>query len=470
MLPSESFRGEEVITDPPASTPGGARAPGFFDTFGENLRASGQNPRKALTGFALALAAFLVILLVLPAPAGLSVAGKATLAVMSWACIIWIFEAMPVGVTGLLIPCLLAVTNAVKPFPRAADGFTNPVVFLCLAAFIFAALMQAAGLDKRIALAMLDKFKARSVNGVIWAMFVVNIVLSFIIPAANARAATLLPVVNGITKLFGETERERAAVKAIVIQTLVYGSMISGMCILTAHLPNLVITGLFQKELHVSLSYVDWFTLQWPYLLMFVITQWWVQRYFKTRGIEVTGGLETVREERAKAPPMGQSEWLILAVFGVIALAWMTESWHGVASHNVALLGLAVLFIPGMFGFKWKEIQDRTIWGTLLLLGGALSLSTAMSATGLANWLAEIVHRGAEGYPWWGVLLVMMIGTHIIRLGMLSNVAAVTMIAPPVLLLALAPRLRPAPGGLHHAGGRYAIPSPTSCRPRSPRR
>jgi anion transporter len=440
MLPSESFQGEEVLTDPPTAPAYlvKPRRAAFFDTFAANLRATGQNPRKALAGFFLALAALLGILYLMPALPGLSRAGQATLAVMAWACIVWIFEAMPVGITGLIIPCLLAVTSAVKPFGNAADGFNNPVVFLCLAAFIFAALMQAAGLDRRIALTLLDKFKARTVNGVIWSMFAVNIVLSFIIPAANARAATLLPVVNGITRLFGDTERERAAVKAIVIQTLVYGSMISGMCILTAHLPNLVLTGLFQKQLKISLSYVDWFVLQWPYLLMFVLTQWWVQYYFKTRGVAVAGGLETVQQERAKLPLMGQSEWVILAVFGLIALAWMTEPWHGVASQNVALLGLGVLFIPGMFGFRWKEIQDRTIWGTLLLLGGALSLSSAMSATGLSNWLAGLVHQAAEGYAWWGVLLIMMLGTHIIRLGMLSNVAAVTMLAP--VLLSLAPR------------------------------
>jgi hypothetical protein len=40
-----------------------------------------------------------------------------------------------------------------------------------------------------------------------------------------------------------------------VIQTLVYGSMISGMCIMTAHLPNLVLVGLFETELALSLSY-----------------------------------------------------------------------------------------------------------------------------------------------------------------------------------------------------------------------
>jgi sodium-dependent dicarboxylate transporter 2/3/5 len=100
---------------------------------------------------------------------------------------------------------LLAMTGAVNPFPKAASGFGTPVVFLCLAAFIFAAVMQAAGLDRRIALGLLHKLKVRTVNGVIWAMFAANLVLSLIIPAANARAATLLPVVNGITEMFGDT-------------------------------------------------------------------------------------------------------------------------------------------------------------------------------------------------------------------------------------------------------------------------
>src|SRR5438034_916344 len=91
----------------------------------------------------------------LPTPLGLSAAGQAALAVMAWACLTWIFESIPVGVSGLLIPMLLVLTNAVKPFPAAASGFVTPVTFLCLAAFIFAAIMQTAGLDRRLALSLL---------------------------------------------------------------------------------------------------------------------------------------------------------------------------------------------------------------------------------------------------------------------------------------------------------------------------
>lgn len=415
---------------------------GFLANWGTNIRDSGRSPGKCACGFFAAWIAFFLILWVIPTPEGLSDAGKATLAVMVWACIMWVTEAIPVGISGMLIPMLLVMTGAIDKFPKAASGFTTPVVFLCLAAFIFAAVMQAAGLDRRIALGLLHKLKVKTVNGVIWAMFAANMLLSLIIPAANARAATLLPVVNGITEMFGDTPEERAGKKAIVIQTLVYGSMISGMCIMTAHLPNLVLVGLFESELGLHLSYIDWFKLQWPYLGMFVLTQWWVQRYFRTHGVKVHGGHEAVQKQYAEQPKTTQAEWLILAAFGMIALLWVTESWHGVKSHNAALMGLAVLFMPGMFGFKWKELQDRTIWGTFLLLAGALSMSAAMGSTGLAQWLSDIIHPLAVDHPWWMALLILMVGTHVIRLGMLSNVAAITMLAP--ILLALAPKL-----GLH---------------------
>ena len=411
---------------------------GFVARWVQNVRESGRNPRKTLAGFCLAWIAFFLILHVMPEPQGLSPAGQATLAIMVWACIMWVLDAIPVGVSGLLIPMMLVITNAVKPMPVAAHGFVAPVIFLVLGAFIFAAIMQAAGLDRRLALWLLHRFKATTTNGVIWSVFGVNLVLCLAIPAAVARAATLLPVINGITSLFGESEREQAAKKAIVIQSLVYGSMISGMCILTAHLPNAIIVGLAAQHGY-QISFLQWFELQWPYLFMFAITQWWVQFYFKNKGVTVKGGAPAIEQQYRTLPRMGQTDWLILAGLGFVALLWILEKKTGIASQNAALIGLAILFVPGLFQFKWKEIQDRTMWGTVLLLAGALSLSFAMGKTGRADWFADLLRPFLIGQPWWIAALILMGGTHVMRLGMLSNVASIAMIAP--ILMAMAPML-----------------------------
>ncbi len=368
--------------------------------------------------------------------------GKNTLAVVAWVALIWVFEAIPVGISGILIPMLLVLSHAVPAFPKAASGFAAPVVFLCLSAFVFSSIMQAAALDRRIALWLLDKLRVARANGVIWAMFVANVVLSSVVPAANARAAALLPVTNGIIALFGNSDRERQARKAIVIQTLVYGSMISGMCILTAHLPNMVISGLLEKQLGLHISYVNWFRLQWPYVGMFVLTQLWVQHYFKSRAVPLPGGREAIRVQRQAMGPAPRQDLLLLGILAITALSWATEAWHGLSSEVVALLALAAIFTPGVLRFGWTDIEQRTMWGALFLLGGALSLSSAISASGLAQWAAAHIYQIASGKPWWAVLAIVMVGTHLIRIGMLSNVAAVTMIAP--IALSLAPRL-----GLH---------------------
>jgi anion transporter len=407
-----------------------------------NLESSESKPIKSILGFLASWVAFFSVLWLMPLPEGMSPAAKATLAVVGWACITWIMEVVPVGVTGMQIPMLLLLSGAVPNFARAVDGYISPAAFICLAAFVMAAIIQSAGLDRRIALTLLHKARVTTVAGVVWAMFGVNFILSLIIPGSNPRGALLLPVVNGINRLLGDDPRERDAKKAIVLLSLVYGSMVCGLVIMTAGLPNLIVVGLMRSQLKVDITYFEWFLLRWPYLGMFVLTQWWLHYYFKTYGVSIAGGFKAIEDQYRQLPKMSQSEWLILLAFCITALLWMTENLHRIPSHISAVIGISLLYVPGVLGFTWKQVQDRTIWGTYLMLCGALSLSAAMATSGLGQWLAEVVHPIAQGHSWWMILLILMIGTHVVRIGMLSNVAAVALFAP--ILLALAPRL-----GLH---------------------
>lgn len=423
-----------------------------------NIRESGRDPKRVLIGFISAWVMFALILWVFPRPEGLSENGMAVLAVVVWASIMWVSEAMPVGITGISVPTLLILTHGIPwvekkgkvtpPMDIVFSGFTKHVVWLCLFAFLVGAIMQLLKLDRRIALGILDRIKASNVGRVIWGMFAVNIVLAFLIPAANARAATLLPVVKGITSLLGDTEEEKEAKKAIIIQSLVYGTMICGVFIMTAHLPNLIMVGLFADNGFTGLGYLDWALLQFPYLGMFILTQWWVRYHFKTAGIEIAGGHAKIHEQHKALGPMSTAEWILIILFCVIALLFMMGKGspiyvlHKFQLGIIGLVGILLLFIPGLFPFKWKEIQDKTIWGTFLLLGGAITMTAAMTKSGLAEWLANGIHGAVAGMSWWGVVLTLMIGTHIIRIGMLSNVAAIAMLAPVVF--AMAPEL-----GLH---------------------
>ncbi|WP_243310591.1 SLC13 family permease [Fundidesulfovibrio agrisoli] len=419
----------------------------------ENLSQCGQSPLTTWGGYAAAWVLFFLIQNALPLPEGLKPEGMSVLAILVWASIMWVTEAMPVGITGISIPTLLVLTKALPwnngnpPMGQVFSGFTTHEVWLCLFAFFAGAIIQLLRMDKRIALAILDKIKASNVGRIIWGMFWVNIVLAFLIPAANARAATVMPVVQGITNILGDTPREREAKKAIVIQSMVYASMISGIFILTGHMPNLIMTGLFEKSGFRNLGYFNWMLLHLPYIGMFALTQWWVRFHFKTGGVVIAGGHEEIHRQHKELGPMTRSEWAMLAVFGLVGVLFMTGKGSPVVLHGyqlgvIGLVGIMILFIPGLFPFKWKAVQDRTIWGTFLLLGGAITMTDAMSKSGLAGWMAGHIHVMVEGMGWWQTLLVMMLGTQVLRIGMLSNVAAVAMLAP--IVFAMAPKV-----GLH---------------------
>jgi solute carrier family 13 (sodium-dependent dicarboxylate transporter), member 2/3/5 len=416
----------------------------------ENLNQCGKSPLTVWLGYGAAWLLFFLIAFVLPRPQGLSAEGMSVLGILVWACVMWVAEAMPVGITGISIPTLLILTRAIPwgdkgpPMGQVFSGFTTHEVWLCLFAFFAGAIIQLLKMDKRIALSILDRIKASSVGRIIWGMFGVNIVLAFLIPAANARAATLLPVVQGIVNLLGDTPAEREAKKAIVIQAMVYGTMICGVFILTAHMPNLIMTGIFDKAGFKNLGYLNWAILQFPYLGMFVLTQWWVRFHFKTAGVDIAGGHEQIHKQHAELGPMTKPEWAMLAAFGLIAVLFATGKGSPIVLHKyqlgiIGLVGIIILFIPGLFPFKWKAVQDRTIWGTFLLLGGALTMTDAMTKSGLAGFMADKIHVIVEGMNWWQTLLTLMVGTHVVRIGMLSNVAAVAMFAPVVF--AMAPKL-----------------------------
>lgn len=423
----------------------------FFESIINNIKESGKNPTRVLVGFFGAWFLFGLILWVFPQPEGLSRNGMAVLAIVVWASIMWVSEALPVGITGISVPTLLILTEGipwvekkgklVPPMGTVFGGFTKHVVWLCLFAFLVGAIMQLLKLDRRIALGILDKIKASNVGGVIWGMFAVNIILAFLIPAANARAATLLPVVKGITNLLGDSPEEQEAKKAIIIQSLVYGTMICGVFIMTAHLPNLIMVGIFDEGGYINLGYLDWAVLQFPYLGMFVLTQWWVRYHFKTGGVKIAGGHEAIHKEHMKLGKMTRGEWTLIVVFCVIALLFMMGKGspiyelHKYKLGVIGLIGILIMFTPGLFPFKWNEIQNKTIWGTFLLLGGAITMTAAMSKSGLAGWLAEGIHGMVIGKSWWMTVLILMMGTHIIRIGMLSNVAAIAMLAPIVFEL-----------------------------------
>ncbi len=198
--------------------------------------------------------------------------------------------------------------------------------------------------------------------------------------------------------------------------------------------------GLFEKRLNIQITWMQWLWLHIPIVGLFPIMYFILRSFFKFKGVDIPGGAEKIKAERESLGRTRSFEWVILGIFCFAALMWALEDFHKIKTGMMTLVALGIFFIPGVFPLKWKDIEHKTIWGTWLLLGGALSLSAAMGSTGLAKYLAAIVYPFVQGQGWIMTLFILMAATQFIRLGMLSNVAAVAMLAP--ILLEMAPLLK----------------------------
>jgi len=167
-----------------------------------------------------------------------------------------------------------------------------------------------------------------------------------------------------------------------------------------------------------------------------VIIYYWVNWVLKTRNIEVPGGIDEIKKQKESLGKMSFTEWVVLATFSLAILLWATDQFHKLGIAVVTLGAVMVLFIPGLTNLAWKRVQSNTIWGTWLLLCGSLSLVDAFGKTGVDKWLASHLVGIAPAWGWIGITLFICVIIQILRLGIVSNVAAVTLMAPVVAAMA----------------------------------
>src|SRR5436190_5945065 len=98
-----------------------------------------------------ALIAVCAAIIAAPAPAGLPEAGKRVLAVAVLVIALWCSEALPAGVTSLIVIAALVLTGAVPGFTQALVGFSDPVAYFLIGVLTIGLAVSRSGLAERVA-------------------------------------------------------------------------------------------------------------------------------------------------------------------------------------------------------------------------------------------------------------------------------------------------------------------------------
>ena len=389
--------------------------------------------------------AALVAVLILPTPAGLPVAGQCMLAILAFAVIVWMTEAIDYAVSAVVIAALMPFLLGLSPnvanpsvllgtsaaLGLAFSGFANTALVLVASALFLAVAMTITGLDRRIALTILSR-TGTGTRSVVIGTILVGIVIAFFVPSTTARVACLVPITLGIIAAFGVNRG--GAFAGMLMITTVQTASIWSVGIKTAAAQNMVAIGFIERTLNTTITWLEWLVAAAPFAVLMSVALYFVMtRMMPPEVMEVPGGREAIRKALADLGPMKTSEKKLLAISLTLLAFWATEGvLHKFDTSTTTITAVALMFLPGIGIMTWKEAQPKILWGTVVLFGIGISLGTALLQTKGATWVADIVvaEFGLKYATALFVLGVMSLFLVVIHLGFASATALASAMIP----------------------------------------
>ncbi|MCI7352351.1 MAG: DASS family sodium-coupled anion symporter [[Actinobacillus] rossii] len=352
------------------------------------------------------------------------------LALLAFVAVLWLTEAVHVTITAILVP-ILAIALGLVGTKDALVAFADPTIFLFFGGFALATALHIQKLDSLIANRIMALARGNLFVAVLY-LFGVTAFLSMWI-SNTATAAMMLPLAMGVlSKLDREREHNTYT---FVLLGIAYSASIGGMGTLVGSPPNAIVA----SQLHLTFADWLWYGLPIMFLLMpLMIGILYV--IFKPR-------LNIHFEQNFEKIEMNAARWKTLGIFLFVALCWIFSSQLnpmisglfgltkkiGSFDSVVALVAAALIAIAGVA--SWKQIQDNTEWGVLMLFGGGLTLSSVLKNSGASQIMADGIVFLIEGGHFY--MIGLIVAAFIIFLTeFTSNTASAALLVPIFITIA----------------------------------
>ncbi|RSD16750.1 DASS family sodium-coupled anion symporter [Pandoraea apista] len=404
----------------------------------------------------------MIAVLLIPMPDDLPVAGHRMLAILAFAVVVWITEAVSYEASAIIITSLMAFLVGTAPtvqdpsveygtsraISMALAGFSNSALALVAGALFIAAAMTLTGLDRRIALVTLSKI-GTSTRRVMVGAIAVTILLSLVVPSATARSACVVPIMMGVIAAFGVDKRSNIAAGIMII--VAQATSIWNVGIQTAAAQNLLTVGFMDKMLGDRITWAEWLVAGAPWaIIMSVVLVVLALKMMPPEADAIAGGKEAVEAQLREMGPMTSAQKRLLAVSIGLLLFWATEGkLHRFDTTSVTYVGLVVLMLPRFGVMTWKDVQSRIPWGTVIVFGVGISLGTALLTTQAGQWLGNhvVAATGLDSLPALWVFAILAAFLILIHLGFASATALTSAMLP--ILIAV---LQTLPGDFNRLG------------------
>ncbi|HDO52446.1 MAG TPA: DASS family sodium-coupled anion symporter [Rhizobiales bacterium] len=379
-----------------------------------------------------------------PLPPGLTQDGMIVLAMSVVATILFITEPVPLPTVALLLIVGQVILLGRDSTDVAKSLMTDSVLFI-MGSLMLAVAVVRQKLDQRIAWFIVRITGTRTSRICFGISMVSGLLASFI--GEHTVAAMMLPVGITLISLTSDDRKKVRNLAAVMLFSICYGASVAGIATPSGGARNAIMIGYWKEFFYDPLNpetykflidYVTWATYAYPiFLLQLPLVTAILLFTFKPEYSDLSRAVAKLRTRIREDGPMTMSNWVAIAIFLMTLYAWVFMS-QSVGMGTIAIFGAAAFLVAGLV--VWEDVNSGVNWGVVLLYAAAISLGLQMKETGAAVWVAGgflsiLEPLGADkGLGLWAAVSVFTTAVT----NTMSNGAAVAMLGPIVLKLAVA--------------------------------
>ncbi len=384
----------------------------------------------------------LALLWFIPAPEGLSANAWHFLAVFLAVVVGLIVEPVPaalVGFTGISFVALLGlVGNAKESISWALSGFSNSVIWLIFAAFMFALGYKKTGLGKRVSLIMV-KYMGKSSLGLGYAVAFSDLVLSPFMPSNTARSAgTIYPVASNIPLIFNSTpDNEPRKLGAYISWVAIAATCVTSSMFLTALAPNLLAVDLINQGTGHTISWGAWAGIMLPIMIpLFLITPWLVYVVYPPTQKKSPEAPAWAAEELKQLGKITPKEILMGSLAVIALLLWIFGSNFGINSTTAAIAVVSIMVLSNVI--TWDDvISNKAAFNVLIWFASLVAMAAGLKKVGILTWIGNAAEVHLAGMTPTMLILSMLVLFFILHYFFASTTAHTTALMPIFLAIAM---------------------------------
>ena len=379
-----------------------------------------------------------ICMFAIPASEALSVAGIRTLCLTISLLLFMIGELLPSITICLLHMVLFYFCKAALIPPAAFSGFTNPVIFFLIAAFVISASVTEVPLSKRI-LVMLLKMFGRSTKSIIFALMCSCAIISAFV--SNVPTCALFCTIGcAFLDVYDNEEDKRLTGRALCI-CMIIASNVGGLITMVGSTVTLTIISILEQQTGLTITFVQWMAVGIPLAVVMLPIGWQIIcRVFKPVKInqeQVKVYIDKVNSELPKK--WDYHEKITICVIILMLILWVSSSWIKFLNWSaVGIAGAVVLLLPkiGVLEIK-KFLSTQMGWDCFFITGTVLTLSDLCGGNGVSKFLIDYVFPSTQ-YNLLTLLLVIGVFIFLCQFIVPNPGAIGSVFAIPLMTLAMA--------------------------------